>query len=156
MMQKQPDGSIRMGIAKSDNGNYLEASASCMFTYAIAKGVRLRYLPQADEANAQRAWEGIQKQFITTNPDGTLVLHGTVKVGGLGGTPYRAGDFAYYLKEAVVDQDLKGVGSFLLAGSEMDQAIATPSGAVKTGPPAKLQGLPRPNAALDAQDNRDG
>ncbi len=133
MMQKQPDGSIRMGIAKSDNGNNLEATASCMITYAIAKGVRLRYLPQADEANAQRAWEGIQKQFITTNPDGTLVLHGTVKVGGLGGTPYRAGDFAYYLKEAVVDQDLKGVGSFLLAGSEMDQAIATPSGAVKSG-----------------------
>ena len=116
------DGSIRVGMPP--NGNYLEASASCMFTYAIAKGVRIGYLPQADEANAQRAWEGIQKQFITTNPDGTLVLHGTVKVGGLGGTPYRAGDFAYYLKEAVVDQDLKGVGAFLLAGSEMDRSCA--------------------------------
>ena len=133
LMQKQPDGSIRLGVAKSDNGNYLEASASCMFTYALAKGVRLRYLPAADEANAQRAWEGIQKQFITTNSDGTLVLHGTVRVGGLGGTPYRAGDFAYYLKEAIVDQDLKGVGAFLLAGSEMDQATAAPSGAARTG-----------------------
>ena len=132
MMQKQPDGSIRMGIAKSDNGNYLEASASCMFTYAIAKGVRMGYLPQADEANAQRAWEGIQKQFITTNPDGTLILHGTVKVGGLGGTPYRAGDFAYYLNEAVVDQDLKGVGAFLLAGSEMEQAATEALGQRKT------------------------
>jgi unsaturated rhamnogalacturonyl hydrolase len=129
MMQKQPDGSIRLGVAKSDNGNYLEASASCMFTYALAKGVRLGYLPPADAAPAKRAWDGIQKRFITANPDGTLTLHGTVKVGGLGGTPYRAGDFAYYLKEAVVDQDSKGVGAFLLAGSEMDQ----------TSPPASAQ-----------------
>jgi unsaturated rhamnogalacturonyl hydrolase len=146
MVQKQPDGSIRLGVAKSDNGNYLEASASCMFTYAIAKGVRLRYLPQTDEANAQHAWEGIQKNFITANPDGTLVLHGTVKVGGLGGTPYRAGDFAYYLKEAVVDQDLKGVGSFLLAGSEIDQAIAAPSGPAKTGLPSSkdFRAAPQP------------
>ncbi len=133
MLQKQADGSIRLGVAKSDNGNYLEASASCMFTYAIAKGVRLHYLPEADEVDARRGWEGIQKQFITANPDGTLVLHGTVRVGGLGGTPYRAGDFAYYLKEAVVDQDLKGVGAFLLAGSEMDQAVAATSGGADTG-----------------------
>jgi unsaturated rhamnogalacturonyl hydrolase len=105
-----------------ESGNYFEASADCMFTYAIAKGVRMGYLPQADEANAKRAWAGIQKQFITTNPDGTLTLHGTVKVGGLGGTPYRSGTFDYYVHEPVVDQDLKGVGAFLLAGSEMEQA----------------------------------
>lgn len=126
MMQKQPDGSIRLGMAHTDSGNYLEASASAMFTYALAKGVRLGYLPAADEANAQHGWEGLQQHFITTNADGTLVLHGTVKVGGLGGTPYRAGDFAYYLREPVVDQDPKGVGAFLMAGSEMEQAPASP------------------------------
>jgi unsaturated rhamnogalacturonyl hydrolase len=27
-------------------GNYLEASASCMFVYTLAKGVREGYLPQ--------------------------------------------------------------------------------------------------------------
>ena len=122
LAQKQPDGSIRVGIAHSSNGNYLEASASCMFTYALAKGVRLGYLPRADEAHAQRAWEGIQKQFVTTNPDGTLTLHGTVKVGGLGGKPYRSGDFDYYIHEPIVDNDSKGVGAFILAGSEMEQA----------------------------------
>ena len=103
-------------------GNYPEASASCMFVYALAKGVRMGYLPQADEAAAKRGWEGIQTRFVTSGADGGLVLHGTVKVGGLGGTPYRAGDFAYYTHEAVGDQDAKGVGSFLLAGSEMEQA----------------------------------
>jgi unsaturated rhamnogalacturonyl hydrolase len=133
LAQRQPDGSIRVGLAHSSNGNYLEASASCMFTYAIAKGARLGYLPQADEARAKQAWEGIQKQFITTAPGGTVTLHGTVKVGGLGGTPYRAGDFAYYLKEAVVDQDSKGVGAYLLAGSEIDQAVTEIAGPAKTG-----------------------
>ena len=72
-------------------GNYLEASASCMFVYSLAKGVRMGYLPQSYEANARRGWEGIQKQFVTTGADGLMVLNGTVKVGGLGGTPYRSG-----------------------------------------------------------------
>ena len=118
-----PDGKMQYEVRHpAKEGNYLEASASCMFTYAIAKSVRMGYLPQSDEPNAKRAWEAIQKQFIASKPDGTLTLHGTVKVGGLGGTPYRSGTFDYYIHEPVVDQDLKGVGSFLLAGSEMEQA----------------------------------
>src|SRR5271170_4546792 len=32
-------------------GNYPEASASCMFVYSLAKGVRMGYLPQSYEAN---------------------------------------------------------------------------------------------------------
>jgi unsaturated rhamnogalacturonyl hydrolase len=132
-MAKQPDGSIRAGIMHESNGNYFEASASCMFTYAIAKGVRMSYLPQGNESSARRAWEGIQKQFITTNADGTLTLHGTVKVGGLGGKPYRSGEFDYYIHEPVVDQDAKGVGAFMLAGSEMEQASNAPIGPAKTG-----------------------
>ncbi len=119
-MQKQPDGSLRLGMQHSGEGNFLEASAGCMFTYAIAKGVRMGYLPQADQASVARAWEGIQQQFITSAPDGTVTLHGTVKVGGLGGNPYRAGDFNYYIHEPVVDQDFKGVGAYMLAASEMD------------------------------------
>jgi len=109
-------------MVKAEDGNYLEASASCMITYALAKGARLGYLPQGDAAAAKKGWEGIQEHFVTTNPDGTVTLHGTVKVGGLGGKPYRSGDFDYYIHEPIVDQDAKGVGAFLLAGSEMEQA----------------------------------
>jgi unsaturated rhamnogalacturonyl hydrolase len=116
----------------SEPGNFFEASASCMFTYALARGVRMGYLPQADEENAKRAWEGIQKQFIAANPDGMLVLQNTVKVGGLGGTPFRAGDYNYYIHEPVVDQDKKGVGAFLLAGSEMEQSATQSLGQHKT------------------------
>ncbi len=161
LLQKQPDGSTPLGLAHSDNGNYLEASASCMFTYALAKGVRMGYLPEADETPARRAWDGIQKQFITTNPDGTLTLHGTVKVSGLGGKPYRAGDFDYYIHEPVVDQDDKGVGAFLLAGSEMDPSFNPPSGPARTGllPSSRDDRAPqqtsprRPTVLLDAWFN---
>ena len=113
-------------------GNYLEASASCMFTYALAKGVRMGYLPQTYSANAKKGWDGIQKQFVTVDADGNSVLHGTVKVGGLGGTPYRSGSFEYYIGEKTGDQDAKGVGAFLLAGSEMEQAGTQALGQGKT------------------------
>ncbi len=101
----------------SQKGNYLEASASCMFVYAIAKGVRLGVLPMSDEETVSRGWAGIQKRFV--KPDGTL--SGTVKVAGLGGTPYRSGTFAYYTGEEVGDNDAKGVGAYLLALSEITQ-----------------------------------
>lgn len=98
-------------------GNYLEASASCMFVYSIAKAVRMGVLPLTDERAAERGWAGIQKRFV--KPDGTL--SGTVKVAGLGGKPYRSGTYDYYIGEPVGDNDAKGVGAYLLAESEMVQ-----------------------------------
>ena len=113
-------------------GNYPEASASCMFVYALAKGVRMGYLTQGDEASARQGWEGIQKTFVTTGADGLMVLNGTVKVGGLGGTPYRSGSYEYYVGEKTGVNDAKGVGAFLLAGSEMEQAATEALGQGKT------------------------
>jgi unsaturated rhamnogalacturonyl hydrolase len=112
-------------------GNFVEASASCMFTYAMAKSNRMGYWTQ-DRSVWAGGWDAIQKRFVTTNPDGTLTLHGTVKVGGLGGTPYRSGNYDYYIHEPVGDQDAKGVGAFLLAGSEMEQANTEALGQGKT------------------------
>jgi len=98
-------------------GNYLEASASCMFVYSLAKAMRLDLLPLTFEPNVTRGWNGIQSHFV--KPDGTL--SGTVKVAGLGGHPYRSGTYDYYTGEAVGDNDAKGVGSYLLALSEITQ-----------------------------------
>jgi len=101
-------------------GNYLEASASNMFVYALGKGVRLGYLPQKYEAVAKRGYDGLLKEFIKTDEKGLTNLHGTVSVAGLGGNPYRDGSYEYYLSEKVVINDPKGVGAFLLAANEMD------------------------------------
>ena len=67
--------------------------------------------------SAERGWEGIKSHFVKA--DGTL--SGTVKVAGLGGTPYRSGTYDYYVGEPVGDNDAKGVGAYLLAESEMIQ-----------------------------------
>jgi unsaturated rhamnogalacturonyl hydrolase len=98
-------------------GNYLEASASCMFVYSLAKAVRMDVLPLNYETNVKRGWAGIQSHFV--KPDGTL--SGTVKVAGLGGKPYRSGTYDYYIGEPVGDNDAKGVGAYLLALSEITQ-----------------------------------
>ena len=100
--------------------NYFEASASCQFTYAIAKGVRKGYLPAAKLAIAKKAYAGIVKRFIKVE-NGQTNLHGTVKVSGLGGNPYRDGSFEYYMSEPVIVNDPKGVGAFLLASTEMEK-----------------------------------
>jgi len=111
--------------------NYFEASASCQFTYAIAKGVRKGYLPAAKLAIAKKAYAGIIKRFIKVE-NGQTNLHGTVKVSGLGGNPYRDGTFEYYMSEPVIVNDPKGVGAFLLASTEMEKLPTLSTGNGKT------------------------
>jgi unsaturated rhamnogalacturonyl hydrolase len=106
----------------SAKGNYLEASVSCMFTYALAKGVRKGYLPASSLRVAKKGYAGIVKRFIKTDPGGQMNLEGTVSVGGLGGNPYRDGSYEYYLSEKVVTNDPKGIGAFLMASNEMEIA----------------------------------
>jgi unsaturated rhamnogalacturonyl hydrolase len=102
-------------------GNYKEASASCMLTYTIAKGVRMGYVPDTYLANAKKGYEGILHEFIAMDSTGQLCLKGTVSVSGLGGKPYRDGSFAYYMSEPVVVNDPKGVGAFILCSNEMER-----------------------------------
>jgi unsaturated rhamnogalacturonyl hydrolase len=119
-----------LDMPKKDK-NYLEASASSMIVYTLAKGVRLGYLPNKYLSVAQKGYNGIIKQFIK-NENGQVNLHGTVSVSGLGGSPYRDGSFEYYMKEKVVVNDPKGVGAFIQAANEMDMVPTLPLGKGKT------------------------
>ena len=103
-------------------GNYLESSASCMFVYALAKGVRQGYLPPSYLVNAERGFQGILSHFINTGPGDAVLLTGTVKSAGLGGDPYRDGSYAYYIGEKTATNDPKGVGAFLLASAEIENS----------------------------------
>jgi unsaturated rhamnogalacturonyl hydrolase len=103
-------------------GNYLEASAACMFVYALAKGVRLGYLPPSYLANAERGYKGVISHFVVAGTGDAVSLTGTVKAAGLGGDPYRDGSYSYYVGEKTVTDDPKGVGAFLLASVEMENA----------------------------------
>ncbi|ADB37075.1 glycoside hydrolase family 88 protein [Spirosoma linguale] len=105
-----------------DKGNYIEASGTSMFVYALAKGVRMGYLPASLAAPAQKGYAGILKNFITTDAQGQIHLEKTVLVSGLGGNPYRDGSYEYYLSEPLRQDDLKGVGPFIMASVEMEIA----------------------------------
>ncbi len=101
-------------------GNYLESSASCMFVYAIAKGVRQGYLGREHLAAAKRAYQGILAQFVTVDEGGLVNLDGICAVAGLGGKPYRDGSYHYYIGEPVIRNESKGVGPFIMASIEME------------------------------------
>jgi unsaturated rhamnogalacturonyl hydrolase len=103
-------------------GNYLEASASCMFVYAIARGIWQGLLDDSYFAVAERGYKGILEHLITVDDAGLVNLNQICSVAGLGGTPYRDGSFDYYVSEPVVTNDHKGVGAFILAGVEMELA----------------------------------
>ena len=111
--------------------NYFEASASSQFVYAIAKGVRKGYLPVTKISIAKNGYDGIIKRFIKIE-NGQTNLYGTVKVSGLGGTPFRDGSFEYYMSEPVIVNDPKGIGAFLLASNEIEMLPTLSVGKGKT------------------------
>lgn len=96
-------------------GNYLEASATSMFSYFLLKGAEKGYLSEEHKQAGIKAYEGILEEFIRKNDDGTISLTKVNGVAGLGGDPYRDGSYEYYINEIVRADDPKGVGPFILA-----------------------------------------
>lgn len=112
-------------------GNYLEASASSMFVYTMAKGIRLGYLPATEMATVKKAYAGVLKTFVTVD-NGIANLNRVCQVAGLGGNPYRDGSFDYYVSEPIITNDPKGLGAFILAATEMETLTEAKPGAGKT------------------------
>lgn len=102
-------------------GNFLEASASCMFVYTLAKGVNLGCLPRSDIPAIRTGYAGIIHQFVTVSADGKVMdLNRCCQVAGLE-SRYKA-SFDYYTHRIrIVSNDLKGVGPFINAGIECHQ-----------------------------------
>lgn len=106
-----------------DSRNYLEATASSMFTYCLLKGARLGYLTEDFKTAGQKGYNGIIKNFIKVNADKTISLTNCCSVSGLGPekSPNRDGSFDYYMSEPIRDNDAKGVGPFIWASLEMER-----------------------------------
>jgi unsaturated rhamnogalacturonyl hydrolase len=100
-------------------GNYLEASASCMFTYAFAKGARKGYLDNSYLKVAQSSFDAILKEFITVEENGLVTIDHGCFAAGLGGLEYRSGSYEYYINEKKGKNDSKSVGPFILAAAEL-------------------------------------
>jgi unsaturated rhamnogalacturonyl hydrolase len=104
-------------------GNYLESSASCMFVYALAKGVRMGYLGEEYLAVARKGYDGILTEFVSVDDQGLVTLDGICAVAGLGGNPYRDGSYEYYVTEKAIANEYKGVGPFIMASVEMEEGV---------------------------------
>jgi len=122
------------------SGNYLEASGSSMFVYALAKGVNKGYLPRdVFEPVILKGYEGLVRELIKTDEKGSVSLTRNCEVAGLGymsktkpAIP-RDGSFKYYIYEPIIDNDHKGVAPFILAGIEIDALLSRKAVAV-SGP----------------------
>lgn len=117
------------------SGNYLEATASCMFAYSLLKAARMGWVDKYYQQEGLKAYDGIVTNFIKQNNDGTISLTNCCSVAGLGpgisekvlaAAPYvsenrrRDGSFEYYLSEPVRDNDPKGIGPFIWASIERE------------------------------------
>jgi unsaturated rhamnogalacturonyl hydrolase len=99
-------------------GNYLEASASAMFTYFLLKALNKGYIGAEYEKIARKAYDGVLREFIKVADDGMVSITKVCSVAGLGGNPYRDGSFEYYINEPQRDNDPKAVGPFIMMDLE--------------------------------------
>jgi unsaturated rhamnogalacturonyl hydrolase len=105
----------------SEKGNYLEASGSTMFTYALAKAVRLGFIDKKYSTVAKKAYEGLLTTFIDEDANGLIHIHHSCSGAGLGGIPYRSGTYEYYINEPQRSDDLKTIGPLMNLFIEMDK-----------------------------------
>lgn len=99
----------------SRDGNYLEGSASSMYTYFLVKAAKNGHIDQKYMQVAQKGYDGIINNLIKKNEDGTISITNVCAVAGLGGTPYRDGTYEYYINEERRDNDPKAVAPFIMA-----------------------------------------
>ena len=103
-----------------DEGNYLESSCSTMFVYTLYKAVRKGYIDRSYLKVAEKGYKGILKHFIEVDENGLVTITKACAVAGLGGTPYRSGDYDYYINEKIRDNDPKAAAPFILASLERE------------------------------------
>ncbi|MDR0901866.1 MAG: glycoside hydrolase family 88 protein, partial [Opitutaceae bacterium] len=136
-------------------GNYREATASCMFVHAMAKAVNHGWLDRDTYLPAiLKGYNGIINHLVETKPGGAVNLTQCCKVSGLGYG--RDGSYGYYISEPIVSNDAKGTGPFVFAGIELDRLLRvnTPASAIPatlfTATPAPAADAAKNTAATDA------
>ena len=97
--------------------NWLESSSTAMFSYGMAKAVRLGALDKSYMTPALKAYKGMVKYKIFRDEEGLYTVkdisHGTV-----------VGDLDYYLNRPPSDNNLRGLPGVILMSEELrDQPI---------------------------------
>ncbi len=110
-----------------DAPNYMESSASGMFTYAYLKGMRIGVLDKTLYTEvARRAYQGLLDNFIVEDEEGNLTIIRSCASAGLGPAKdhSRTGTINYYLcgKDITITQNEgKAIGPFIMASLEYER-----------------------------------
>lgn len=110
--------------------NYIETSATAIFSAALFKAVRLGLLGDTYKEAAKKAFEGILNNFVAPKADGTINIWSSSRSAGLGGKNYRDGSKIYYIlgtdtKIVTKEDNLtegKVLGGFIMAATEYERA----------------------------------
>lgn len=98
-------------VPKPDGeGNWHEVSCSSLFTYALAKAVRMGVVGEEYRQYAEKGFVGV---IETLEYEGDDLIVGKVCMGT------GVSDYDYYINRPIIANDLHGMGAFLLMCAEM-------------------------------------
>jgi unsaturated rhamnogalacturonyl hydrolase len=95
-------------------GNWLESSCTCLFVGAICKAVRNGFLDKENLIIAEKGYRGIIDR-VSYNADGIIIDSICVGTG--------VGNFDHYCARPRIENDLHGMGAFLLMCAEVSQTL---------------------------------
>lgn len=104
--------------------NYLESTASAIFSYCLLKGYNKGWLDETYKEAGEAAYCGVVKQFVTDNGNSKIKLTKCCNKGSLNMENGYDGSYASYLNTKefkVVDNDSKGTGPFIWASLEAEK-----------------------------------
>lgn len=90
--------------------NWLETSCSCLFAYSLANLIRRGLLDDSYVSHANMAYNGILHQAIHEDNGDLIIKNVCIGTG--------VGDYTHYINRPVVENDLHGVGAFVLMCTE--------------------------------------
>lgn len=132
------------GKSYTQTSNYIESSATALFTAAYLKAIRLGYLAENDyKTVAVNGYKCLVNQFFSVDENGKVNIFGSCRSAGLGGSgndykpgakKFRDGSKPYYLlgsDVARVDKsekitEGKVLGAFILAATEYERQYQSP------------------------------
>lgn len=132
------------GKSHTTTYNYIESSATALFTAAYLKAIRLGYLAENDyKTVAVNGYKCLVNQFFSVDENGKVNIFGSCRSAGLGGSgndykpgakKFRDGSKPYYLlgsdvamvKKSEKITEGKVLGAFILAATEYERQYQSP------------------------------
>lgn len=103
-------------------GNFKESSATCMFVYALAKGIRKGYIDESFWIVVEKGYRGILDNFIDEKPDGTFWITQNC--------PGQSPSYQYHAYTQNISVEAHAVGPFIMASIEVEKRGIIPSNLV--------------------------